>query len=437
MSAFYSIKDPIRYEGPNSKSDLAFRWYNPDQVVMGKTMRDHMRFAIAYWHTLCWPGGDPFGGDTFMRQWHHMSDDMAAARMKADLMFETLELLNVDFFCFHDLDIAPEGKSLKEFNANVTEIAKIFEKQMAAKNKKLLWGTANMFSNRRFMAGAATNPDPDVFAYCAAQVKHCMDVTKDLDGANYVMWGGREGYETLVNTNIGHELEQAKRFLGLVVEYKHKIGFKGPILIEPKPQEPTKHQYDYDVATVYATIASLGLQKDVKVNIEQNHAILAGHTFEHEIALASALGIFGSIDINRGDYQSGWDTDQFAMNIPEMSLAFLEILKAGGFTTGGLNFDAKIRRQSIDPDDILHAHVGSMDACARGLLIAATILEDGKLGKAVADRYAKWNEPKNKAMLEGKETLDSIARRALAEGLDPQPKSGKQERLEALLNSYI
>jgi xylose isomerase len=422
MSAFYSIKDPIKYEGPNSKSDLAFRWYNPDQVVMGKTMRDHMRFAIAYWHTLCWPGGDPFGGDTFQRQWHHMSDDMGAARMKADLMFETLELLNVDFFCFHDLDIAPEGKSLKEFNANVTEIAKIFEKKMAAKNKKLLWGTANMFSNRRFMAGAATNPDPDVFAYCAAQVKHCMDVTKDLDGANYV---------------IGHELEQAKLFLAMVVEYKHKIGFKGPILIEPKPQEPTKHQYDYDVATVYATIASLGLQKDVKVNIEQNHAILAGHTFEHEIALASALGIFGSIDINRGDYQSGWDTDQFAMNIPEMSLAFLEILKAGGFTTGGLNFDAKIRRQSIDPDDILHAHVGSMDACARGLLIAATILEDGKLGKIVADRYGKWSEPKNKAMLEGKETLESIAKRALAEGLDPQPKSGKQERLEALLNSYI
>ena len=420
MSAFYSIKDPIRYEGPNSKSELAFRWYNPDQVVMGKTMRDHMRFAVAYWHTLCWPGGDPFGGDTFMRQWHHMSDDMAAARMKADLMFETLELLDIDFFCFHDLDIAPEGKSLKEFNANVTEIAKIFEKKMAAKNKKLLWGTANMFSNRRFMAGAATNPDPDVFAYCAAQVKHCMDVTKDLDGANYVMWGGREGYETLINTNIGHELEQAKRFLAMVVEYKQKIGFKGPILNEPKPQE-----------------ASLGLQKDVKVNIEQNHAILAGHTFEHEIALASALGIFGSIDINRGDYQSGWDTDQFAMNIPEMSLAFLEILKAGGFTTGGLNFDAKIRRQSIDPDDILHAHAASMDACARGLLIAATILEDGKLGRIVDERYAKWNEPKNKAMLDGKETLESIAKRALAEGLDPQPKSGRQERIEALLNSYI
>jgi xylose isomerase len=251
------------------------------------------------------------------------------------------------------------------------------------------------------------------------------------------MWGGREGYETLLNTNIGQELEQAKRFLSMAVDYKHKIGFKGPILIEPKPQEPTKHQYDYDVATVYATICSLGLQQDVKVNIEQNHAILAGHTFEHEIALAAALGIFGGIDINRGDYQSGWDTDQFAMNIPEMSLAFLELLKAGGFTTGGLNFDAKIRRQSIDPDDLLHAHVGSMDACARGLLIAAKILEDGKLGKIVSDRYAKWNEPKNRAMLEGKETLESIAARVHAEGIEPQPKSGHQERIENLLNSYI
>ncbi len=251
------------------------------------------------------------------------------------------------------------------------------------------------------------------------------------------MWGGREGYETLLNTNIGRELEQAKRFLALVVEYKHKIGFKGPILIEPKPQEPTKHQYDYDVATVYATIASLGLQKDVKVNIEQNHAILAGHTFEHEIALASALGIFGSIDINRGDYQSGWDTDQFAMNIPEMALAQYEILKAGGFNTGGMNFDAKIRRQSIDPDDLLHAHVASMDACARGLLIAAAMIEDGKLAKAVDERYAKWNEPGNQAMLAGKESLDAIAARVVKSGLEPQPRSGRQEYLENIVNSYF
>ena len=435
--SFYSIKSAIPFEGPNAQSELAFRYYNPTQKVLGKTMGEHLRFAVCYWHTLCWPGGDPFGGDTFMRPWHHASDPMAAARAKADIMFETLDALGVEYFTFHDLDIAPEGKSLAEFNANVTAIAKIFEGKMAKSKKKLLWGTANMFSNRRFMAGAATNPDPDVFAYCAAQVKHCMDVTHGLGGENYVMWGGREGYETLLNTDIGRELEQAKRFLSLVVDYKHKIGFKGPILIEPKPQEPTKHQYDYDVATVYATIASLGLQQDVKVNIEQNHAILAGHTFEHEIALASALGIFGSIDINRGDYQSGWDTDQFAMNIPEMALAQYEILKAGGFVTGGMNFDAKIRRQSIDPDDILHAHVGSMDACARGLLIAAKMIEDGKLAGEISARYAKWNEPQNKAMLAGKESLDHIAARVHKSGLDPQPRSGRQERLESILNTYL
>ncbi|MBI2720325.1 MAG: xylose isomerase [Rhizobiales bacterium] len=434
---FYSIKDPVRFEGPSAKGDLAFRWYNPRQKVMGKTMAEHLRFAVCYWHTLCWPGLDPFGGDTFLRPWHHDSDPMGAARTKADLMFETLRLLGVDYFTFHDLDIAPEGRSLKEFNANVTAIANIFEAKMAKTGKKLLWGTANMFSNRRFMAGAATNPDPDVFAYCAAQVKHCMDVTHGLGGENYVMWGGREGYETLLNTKIGHELEQAKRFLSLVVDYKHKIGFKGPILIEPKPQEPTKHQYDYDVATVYATIASLGLQKDVKVNIEQNHAILAGHSFEHEIALASALGIFGSIDINRGDYQSGWDTDQFAMNIPEMALAQYEILKAGGFTSGGMNFDAKIRRQSIDPDDILHAHVGSIDACARGLLIAAKMIADDKLAQLVDARYAKWKEPRNKAMLAGKESLEAIAARVHKSGLEPQPSSGRQEALENLLNTYL
>jgi xylose isomerase len=434
---FYSIDEPIRYEGPQSQSPLAFRWYDANAKVLGKTMAEHLRFAVCYWHTLCWPGLDPFGGETFLRPWHHMGDAMAAARMKADVMFEMLRLLGVEFFTFHDLDAAPEGKSLKEFNANLTAIANLFEKKMAETGRRLLWGTANLFSNRRFMAGAATNPDPDVFAWCAAQVKHCLDVTHGLGGANYVMWGGREGYETLLNTDLKRELDQAKRFLSLVVDYKHKIGFKGPILIEPKPQEPTKHQYDYDVASVHTLIAALGLKDDVKVNIEQNHAILAGHSFEHEIALASALGIFGSIDINRGDYQSGWDTDQFAMNVPEMALAIYEILKAGGFTSGGMNFDAKIRRQSIDPDDLLHAHVGSMDACARGLLAAARMIEDGALARAVAERYAKWDEPRNRAMLDGKESLEAIAARALATGIDPQPKSGRQEVLESLLNTYL
>lgn len=437
MTQFYSIKDPIKYEGEKSQNPLSFRWYNPTHKVMGKTMAEHLRFAVCYWHTLCWPGTDPFGGDTFRRSWHHMADPMEAARVKADLMFETLRLLGIDYFSFHDLDIAPEGNSLKDFNANVSAIAKIFEGHMAKSNKKLLWGTANMFSNRRFMAGAATNPDPDVFAYCAAQVKHCLDVTHGLGGENYVMWGGREGYETLLNTNIGQELKQAGRFLSLVVEYKHKIGFKGPILIEPKPKEPTKHQYDYDTASIYGLLKSYGLEKDVKLNLEQNHAILAGHTFEHEIALASALGIFGSLDINRGDYLLGWDTDQFAMNTQDTTLMMLEVMRAGGFTTGGMNFDAKIRRQSIDPDDLLHAHVGSMDAVARGLLNAAKIIQDGKLDKAVQQRYGKWGETQNQAMLAGKESLEQIAGRVHKNGIEPKPRSGQQEYLEGLVNSYI
>jgi xylose isomerase len=434
---FYSITDPIGYEGPNSRNPLAFRWYDAKQKVLGKTMAEHLRFAVCYWHTLVWPGLDPFGGETFLRPWHRAGDAMDHARTKADVMFETLRLLGVNHFTFHDLDIAPEGEGLKQFNKNVSTIAAYLADKMAKTGIRLLWGTANMFSNRRFMAGAATNPDPDVFAYCAAQVKHCLDVTKDLGGENYVMWGGREGYETLLNTDLKRELKQAGRFLNLVVDYKHKIGFKGPILIEPKPQEPTKHQYDYDVATVYGFLKANGLEEEVKVNIEQNHAILAGHTFEHEIALASALGIFGSIDLNRGDYQSGWDTDQFAINVPELALALYEILKAGGFTTGGMNFDAKIRRQSIDPDDLLHAHAGSMDACARGLLIAAKMIEDGALARHVEERYAKWEQPQNKAMLDGKERLESIAARVLKDDIAPRPKSGRQEYLENLLNTYV
>ncbi|MDE2383401.1 MAG: xylose isomerase [Alphaproteobacteria bacterium] len=432
---FYSLKDTVKYEGPDSKNPLAFKWYNPSQKVLGKAMRDHFRFAVCYWHTLCWPGGDPFGGETLNREWHHMADPMKAAEVKAELMMETLRLLDIDFFTFHDLDIAPEGNNLQEFNANVGRVADQLDKLMARHNKKLLWGTANMFSNRRFMAGAATNPDPDVFAYCAAQVKHALDITHQLKGENYVMWGGREGYETLINTRIGQELHQAGRFLSLVVDYKHKIGFKGPILIEPKPKEPSTHQYDYDVATIWSMIKTYGLEKDVKMNIEQNHAILAGHTFEHEIALASSLGIFGSLDLNRGGYQVGWDTDQFAMNVPELTLMMLEVIRAGGFTTGGMNFDAKIRRQSIDPDDILYAHVASMDACARGLINAAKIIEDGRLDAEIAKRYAGWDKPENKAMLEKGASLEAIAARVHANKIEPQPKSGRQEYLEGLLNN--
>ncbi len=379
----------------------------------------------------------PFGGETFLRPWMHGSDEMELARAKAEVAFELFRILDVPFFAFHDRDIAPEGKSLKESNANVRAIADIFAKKMETEKVRLLWGTANLFSNRRFMAGAATNPDPDVFAYAAAQVKNVLEVTHELGGQNYVLWGGREGYETLLNTSLPRELDQMGRFLNLVVEHKYKIGFKGTILIEPKPQEPTKHQYDFDVGTVYGLLCRAGLEKEVKVNIEANHATLAGHSFEHEIAMATALGIFGSIDMNKGDAQSGWDTDQFPTNVEDTALAFYEILKAGGYTTGGTNFDAKIRRQSIEPEDLVLAHAAAIDVCARALLIAADMFEDGALRKAVDARYAGWDEPENRAMLEQGASLEAIAARVEAEGLDPQPRSGRQERFEALVGSYL
>jgi xylose isomerase len=434
-TGFFGDQQPIRYEGPESRNPLAFRWYDPDRKVLGKRMEDHFRFAVCYWHSFAWPGTDPFGGPTFLRPW--FGDSMDKAKLKAEVAFEMFELLGVPFFTFHDRDIAPEGATLAESNRNVREIADLFAKKMRNAKVKLLWGTANMFSNRRFMAGAATNPDPDVFAYAAAQVKNALDVTHQLKGANYVLWGGREGYETLLNTDMKRELAQLGRFLSMVVEYKEKIGFKGTILIEPKPKEPTKHQYDYDVGTIYGMLKAFDLEKQVKINIEQNHAILAGHSFEHEIALAAALGIFGSLDLNRGDYLLGWDTDQFAMNISELTLACYYILKAGGFTTGGMNFDAKIRRQSIDPDDLLEAHVASMDACARALIAAEKIIADGKLDRFVADRYAGWDGKEGKAILAGKRSLDDLSAAVLKRGIEPQPRSGKQEQLERLINDYL
>ncbi|MDQ0348237.1 xylose isomerase [Ancylobacter vacuolatus] len=434
---FFPALETLKYAGPESRDPLAFHWYDKDRVVLGKRMEDHLRFAVAYWHSFTWPGGDPFGGETFLRPWMHGTDELALARAKADVAFELFDILDVPFFAFHDRDIAPEGKTLAESNANVRAIAEIFARKMETSKTKLLWGTANLFSNRRFMSGAATNPDPDVFAYSAAQVKNVLEVTHELGGENYVLWGGREGYETLLNTDLKRELDQMGRFLNLVVEHKHKIGFKGTILIEPKPQEPTKHQYDFDVSTVYGLLCRAGLEKEVKVNIEANHATLAGHSFEHEIAMAAALGIFGSIDMNKGDAQSGWDTDQFPTNVEDTALAMYEILRAGGYTTGGTNFDAKVRRQSIEPEDLVIAHAAAMDVCARALLIAADMIEDGALQKAVDDRYAGWEAPANKAMLAADSSLDAIAARVEAEGLDPQPRSGRQERLEALVGSYL
>jgi xylose isomerase len=423
----------IRYEGPDSTNEFAFRHYNPDEVILGKRMEDHLRFAVAYWHSFAWPGGDPFGGQTFERPW--FGETMAHARAKADAAFDLFDILGVPFYCFHDADVRPEGATFAETARNLDEIVDYLGQKQASHKTQLLWGTANMFSHRRWMAGAATNPDPDVYAYAAATVKANMDATHRLGGQNYVLWGGREGYETLLNTDLKRERAQAGRFLQQVVEYKHKIGFKGTVLIEPKPQEPSKHQYDFDVATVYGFLREFGLEAEVKVNIEQGHAILAGHSFEHEIALAASLGIFGSIDMNRNDYQSGWDTDQFPNNHAEKALAFYEILRAGGYTTGGTNFDAKLRRQSLEAEDLVLAHVGAMDTCARALKCAAVLFQSDELEAARRARYAGWDAPSAQAMLAG--SLEQAAAPVLAGGVEPQPRSGRQERLENLWNRYL
>lgn len=432
-TGFFDNIASIKYEGPESANPLAFRHYDAQADVQGKSQADHLRFAVAYWHSFAWPGGDPFGGQTFERPW--FGDTMESARLKADVAFELFEILGAPYFCFHDLDVRPEGDSFAESEARLDEITDLFGIKMDATGVKLLWGTANMFTHRRWMSGASTNPDPDVFAYAAATVKSCMDATQKLGGENYVLWGGREGYETLLNTNMGAELDHMGRFLNMVVDYKHKIGFKGTILVEPKPQEPSKHQYDFDAATCFGFLQKYGLEKEVKLNLEQGHGILAGHSFEHEIATAAALGVLGSIDMNRNDYQSGWDTDQFPNNTPEVALAYYHILKAGGLGTGGTNFDAKLRRQSLDPVDLIAAHVGGMDICARGLKAAAAMIEDGGLEDALADRYAGWETPEAQAMLSS--DLAAIHARVHGGGVNPQPRSGRQEILENYVNRFV
>jgi len=437
LAKFFPISEPIPFEGKESKKPLAFKWYDPDAKVLGKRMEDHLRFAVCYWHSFCWQGNDPFGGPSFERPWFGDGDPLQMARMKADIAFELFRLLRVPFFTFHDRDVAPEGSSFAESNRNLRAIIDLFHQKMEETKVRLLWGTANLFSHRRYMAGAATNPNPEVFAWAAAQVKNVLEATHELGGANYVLWGGREGYETLLNTDLKRELDQVGRFMNLVVEHKHKIGFKGAILIEPKPREPTKHQYDFDTASVFGFLKAYGLEKEIKVNIENNHATLAGHSFEHEIVLATALGIFGSIDMNRGDPQLGWDTDQFPNNVSDTALALYYILKAGGFTTGGLNFDAKIRRQSLDPADLLYAHLGGMDVSARALTIAAHMIEDGALERHVKERYAEWDGGEGKAILAGQRSLADLAAKVEQSNSDPKPHSGRQEYLENLVNSYL
>jgi xylose isomerase len=427
---------PIAYGGPDSKDMLKFQYYDPSRVVLGKTMAEHLRPAVCYWHTFAWPGADIFGSGTFQRPWSPgQASSQEMAQLKLDNAFDFFERLGAPFFCFHDVDAMATAETPAEYKRNLAVIADAMQARMDSGGVKLLWGTANLFSHPRYAAGGATSPDPEIYAWAALQVREMLETTQRLGGSNYVLWGGREGYDTLLNTNLKQELDQLGRFLNLVVEHKHKIGFKGTILIEPKPHEPTKHQYDRDTATVYGFLAKYGLLDEVRVNIEANHATLAGNTFEHEIATAAALGIFGSVDINRGDPQNGWDTDQFPNDVPGITLAMLEILKAGGFTDGGFNFDSKVRRQSIDPADLFYGHIGGLDVLAKALLNAAAIIEDGRLRKFVEDRYAGWNGAFGKQAL-GELSLAQLAEHALAGDGGVLPPSGRQEYLENLINRF-
>jgi xylose isomerase len=437
QTAFPNI-EPIKYQGPESQNPLGFRFYDKNRIVRGKRMEEQLRVAVCYWHTFCGNGLDIFGAPTLDRPWQGTGDAVELAKLKADAAFEFFQKLGVPYYCFHDRDVAPEGKSLAESNDILDRMVDVLAAQQQRTGVKLLWGTANLFSHPRFMSGASTNPDPEVFAYAAAQVKKALDVTQKLGGENYVLWGGREGYETLLNTNMRRELDQMGRFMNMVVEYKHKIGFKGPLLIEPKPCEPSKHQYDFDSGNVYAFFQNYGLSKDdFKLNIENNHATLAGHTFEHEVSYAIANGLFGSIDMNRGDLLLGWDTDQFPNDLGEMALVLRHILVTGGFKTGGFNFDAKVRRQSLDLADLFHAHIGGMDILARALLVADKMLEDGKLQAAIDARYKGWTEGLGKEIMDGKLNLEQLSERTLKQGLNPKPRSGQQELLENLVNRYV
>ena len=435
---FTDVAGPIRYEGLDSTNPLSFKVYDPDRMVLGKRMEDHLRIAVCLWHSFAWPGSDVFGTGTFDRPWNAVGrDPLEAATEKVDAAFELLTKLGVPYFTFHDRDVAPEGRTFAETRSILDAVVDTIEGHMRRTGLRLLWGTANLFSHPRYAAGAATNPDPEVFAYAAAQVKDMLEATHRLGGANYVLWGGREGYETLLNTDLAREERQLARFLTLVAEHKAKIGFEGTLLLEPKPQEPTKHQYDYDSATVHGFLLRHGLEGEYRVNIEANHATLAGHSFHHEIAYATANGIFGSIDANRGDYQNGWDTDQFPNSVDELALALYEILRFGGFTTGGFNFDAKLRRQSMDRTDLFHGHIGGIDTLARALLVAGDMIEAGDLERRLDARYAGWNEGLGTEILEGDASLETLESRVAAGEIDPRPTSGRQEALENLVNQRI
>ena len=437
MSSYFKDISKIQYEGVDTNNPLSFKYYDEDKMVLGKKMKDHLRFATCYWHTFTWPGLDPFGGPTFERPWMQQGDPIEKAEEKLDEAFDFFDKITTPFFCFHDRDISPEGKNYSETQKNFFHIIDLMEKKLSKSKVKLLWGTANAFSHRRYMAGASTNPDPEVFAYKAAQVKDCMEATMRLGGQNYVLWGGREGYETIINTNMKLEMNNLARFLELVVNHKHKIGFNGQILLEPKPQEPTKHQYDFDSAACLALIRKAGLENEIHLNIEVNHATLSGHNFEHEIAYAIANNALGSIDINRGDTLLGWDTDQFPNNPLELLMPFYHIFSNGGFKQGGLNFDAKIRRQSIDPEDLFYAHIGGMDVAARSLIAVEKMINDKELSTYIQNRYKKWDQALGKFIHSQEGNLETIANKVISENIEPKPQSGQQEYLENILNKYL
>ena len=426
----------IQYEGAKSKNPLAFHFYNPDEVIAGKTMREQLRFAMSYWHTMCAEGSDMFGVGTIDKS-YGSADPMQSAKNKAYAAFELMDKLGIDYFCFHDRDVAPEGATLAETNARLDEITPILHDLMAKHNKKLLWGTANCFGNPRYMHGAGTAPNADVFAFAAAQIKKAIEITTVLGGEGYVFWGGREGYETLLNTNMALEQDNMARLMRMTVDYARSIGFTGDFYIEPKPKEPTKHQYDFDASTVLAFLRKYGLERDFKLNIEANHATLAAHTFQHELRVASINGAFGSIDANQGDMLLGWDTDQFPTNVYETALCMYEVLRAGGFTKGGLNFDAKTRRGSNPPEDIFLAYIAGMDAFALGLRIADKMIRDGRIDTFVANRYASYNSGIGKRIVDGSVSMQELEAYALSMGDVTTNISGKQERLESIMNEIM
>lgn len=433
---FFKGIGPIRYEGPQSDNPLAFRWYDENRVVAGKTMKEHLRFACAYWHSFCGSGADPFGEPTHLFPWSEKSDAVERAKDKADAAFEFITKLSLPYYCFHDVDAVDYTNDIAENDRRLQAITAYFSEKQKASGVKLLWGTANLFSNRRYMNGAATNPDFHVLTHAAAQVKAALDATIALGGENYVFWGGREGYMSLLNTNMKREKEHLARFLHTAKDYARKQGFKGKFFIEPKPCEPSKHQYDYDCETVIGFLRQYDLLNDFSLNIEVNHATLAGHTFTHELQVAADAGLLGSMDANRGDYQNGWDTDQFPNDINELTEALLVILEAGGFKGGGINFDAKIRRNSTDPEDLFYAHIGGMDAFARALVTADAILTKSDYKKLRAARYASFDTGKGKEFEAGNLSLEELRAFALDHG-EPALTSGRQEYLENLINRYI